>query len=370
LKTSAGMRGAPLALVGVVALALVVRLAGAGDRLTADEGYSWLVGSAPDVGSFLNRLAAFENTPPLFYALLTPLPLDDEVWIRLPSIAAGVASVAALYYAVRALAGSRAGLVAALVLAVAPYHVIFSNYSRGFVLAGLGLVLALWAAARLVRGGDQRWWALYAGGAVMALYSEYDAALTLVPLAGALIVAGLRPWRRVALLGLAPLLSLVPWTPELLRSLDKLNETKTAPNYPNPTPGVVRRDRAAVLRRARGDILGGRPHAAVPGRGGRARAGRLAALAGRGRSLTGPLAARGAAPGLLAARRHRDRGARAPRARGVRGARPVLDPLPDRAAAAVRGAAGLRGRARSVAPRAAARRGCPDRAWGRRLLSS
>ena len=240
MKTSASMLGAPLALVGVVALALVVRLAGAGDRLTADEGYSWLVGSAPDVGSFLNRLAAFENTPPLFYALLTPLPLDDEVWIRLPSIVAGVASVAALYYAVRALAGSRVGLMAALVLAVAPYHVIFSNSSRGFVLAGLGLVLALWAAARLVRGGDQRWWVLYAGGAVVALYSEYDAALTLVPLAGALIVAGLRPWRRVALLGLAPLLSLVPWTPELLRSLDKLNETKTAPDYPDPTPGVVR----------------------------------------------------------------------------------------------------------------------------------
>jgi len=42
-----------VALIVVVALALAVRLAGAGDRLTADEGYSWLVGSAPDVGSFL-----------------------------------------------------------------------------------------------------------------------------------------------------------------------------------------------------------------------------------------------------------------------------------------------------------------------------
>ena len=120
MTASARVRGEPVALIVVVALALAVRLAGAGDRLTADEGYSWLVGSAPDVGSFLARLAAFENTPPLFYALLTPLPLDDEVWIRLPSIAAGVASVAALYYAVRALAGSRVGLVAALVLAIAP----------------------------------------------------------------------------------------------------------------------------------------------------------------------------------------------------------------------------------------------------------
>jgi len=360
-----------VALIVVVALALAVRLAGAGDRLTADEGYSWLVGSAPDVGSFLARLAAFENTPPLFYALLTPLPLDDEVWIRLPSIAAGVASVAALYYAVRALAGSRVGLVAALVLAIAPYHVIFSNYSRGFVLAGLGLVLALWAAARLVRGADQRWWALYAAGAVVALYSEYDAALTLVPLAGALIVAGLRPWRRVALLGLAPLLSLVPWTPELLRSLDKLDETKTAPNYSNPTPGVVRDEIVPLFFGEHGATYSAGVHTlqflAVVG------ALALAAWLlwrGEGHVSPGPeppgvrrpvfwLLA-GTAGGALVLHC----------ARGLRGARPVLDPLPDRAAAAVRGVAGLRGGARSVAPRAAARRGCFARAWGRRLRSS
>lgn len=234
------MRGDRVMLAGVVAVALMMRLAGAGDRLTADEGYSWLVGSAPDAGAFLERLAVFENTPPLPYLLLTPLPLDDEVWIRLPSIVAAVASVAVLYYAIRALAGSRVALVAALALAVAPYHVIVSNLSRGFVLAGLGLMLALWAAARLVRDGDGRWWALYAAGSVVALYSEYNAALTLLPLTGALIAAGLRPWRRVALLGLAPLLALVPWTPELLRSLDKIDETKVAPSYPNPSPGVVR----------------------------------------------------------------------------------------------------------------------------------
>ena len=68
MTASARVRGEPVALIVVVALALAVRLAGAGDRLTSDEGYSWLVGSAPDVGSFLARLAAFENTPPLFYA--------------------------------------------------------------------------------------------------------------------------------------------------------------------------------------------------------------------------------------------------------------------------------------------------------------
>src|ERR671933_416243 len=46
-------------LAGIVVLAVVVRLAGIGDRLSEDEGFSWLVASAPDAGAFLHRLAAF-----------------------------------------------------------------------------------------------------------------------------------------------------------------------------------------------------------------------------------------------------------------------------------------------------------------------
>src|SRR5215210_1568328 len=45
-------------LAGVVLLALVLRLAGIGDRLGEDEGYTWIVASAPDLGTFLDRLQA------------------------------------------------------------------------------------------------------------------------------------------------------------------------------------------------------------------------------------------------------------------------------------------------------------------------
>src|SRR4051795_1435713 len=187
-------------LAAIVLVALACRLAGLGDRLRADEGYSWLVGSAPDPGAFLDLLARYENTPPLFYLLLSPLPLhSDEVWLRLPSLIAGVAAVPALYAAVRALLGTPAALLSALALAVAPYAVSFSNYARGFSLATLGVVIALWAAARLGKGGGPRWWAVYAGGAVVALYSEYTAALFLLPLAVALFAVR----REVRTLGFA-----------------------------------------------------------------------------------------------------------------------------------------------------------------------
>lgn len=229
-----------LALAAIVALAIAVRLAGIGDRLSADEGYSWLVASAPDGDAFLDRLAAYENTPPLFYLLLAPLPLDDEAWLRLPSLLASVAAVPVLYAIVRPLLGTTAALIGALVLAVAPYHVSFANYSRAFMLAGLGLLLALWAAARLAQGGRRSWWWLYGAGAVVALYSEYDAGLFLVALVGMLLLIGTPPRRETLVFGTLPALALLPWAGQLSRSLDQLDVTKVSPIYAEPSPAALR----------------------------------------------------------------------------------------------------------------------------------
>lgn len=229
-----------LALAAVVLLAVAVRLAGIGDRLSADEGYSWLVSSSPDADAFLDNLAAYENTPPLFYLLLAPLPDGDEAWLRLPSLLASGAAVPVLYAIVRPLLGTTAALLAALALAVAPYHVSFANYSRAFMLAGLGLLLALWAAARLAQGGRRRWWWLYAAGAVLALYSEYDAGLFLVALVAALLIVGAPPRRDTLVFGTLPALALAPWIPQLVRSLDRLDETKVSPIYPEPSLAALR----------------------------------------------------------------------------------------------------------------------------------
>ena len=227
-------------LAGIVLLAVVVRLAGMGDRLSEDEGFSWLVASAPDLDTFLDRLAAYENTPPLFYALLTPLPLDDEHWLRLPSLIASIACVPVLYLAARPLLGVPGALLSALALAVAPYAVNWSNFSRGFMLANLGLLIALWAVVRLAGDGGKRWWWVYAGGVILAIYSEYDALLFLAPLIAAF--AWIAPGRRreVLVLGALPVLALLPWLGEFLHSLDRLDQTKAAPIYPPPSLAALR----------------------------------------------------------------------------------------------------------------------------------
>ncbi|HEY2161366.1 MAG TPA: glycosyltransferase family 39 protein [Solirubrobacteraceae bacterium] len=235
----------PRALLGLVVLVgVVLRLIDAGARINEDEGYTWLVATAPSAGAFLTRLAHLENTPPLFYLLLSVLPLSGEVWLRLPSIIAGALSIPVLYAVVRPLLGVRAALLAALGLAVAPFAVSYSDYSRGFMVAGLGVLVALLGAQRVAAGADRRWWWAYALGGAWALYSEYYAGIYLAAIVGALLVLGAPRRRDVLLFGAIPFLAFLPWVPELIRSVNDLGRTKlelaaSTPSFPLVRDAIV-----------------------------------------------------------------------------------------------------------------------------------
>src|SRR4051794_23943902 len=224
-----GMR--PRAILGVLILgAVVLRLLAVGDPLSHDEGYTWLVASAHGPAAFLDRLNAFENTPPLYYLLTWPLPNGGVAWLRLVSVAAGVGCVAATYWATNAKLPPHSGVkfsfapaFAAGTLAVAPFAVSYSDYARGFLLADVGLLIALGASFR-------RRWLLYTAGAAIALYAEYDSALFLLAIAIAM-----REWRAAA-----PIALLIPWIPAILQANDATGDTKVAPIYPNPSPGTLR----------------------------------------------------------------------------------------------------------------------------------
>lgn len=248
-------------LAGIAAVALGLRLLAVDARLSDAEGYSWLVASAGDASTFLHRLAAYENTPPLFYLLSSIFPLDHEWQLRVWAVLPSVLAVPVTYALVRPRLGARAALLAGGVLAVAPYHISYADYSRAFMLAGLGVLLALWAAARLLDGGRRRWWWLWASGATLALWSEYDAALMLGAIALALLALGNAPLRRdVARFAWLPALTLLPWIGQFEHAQDALDHSKIAPTFPNPSLTGVREN---VVRLAFGE------HGAAAGAGAR-----------------------------------------------------------------------------------------------------
>jgi hypothetical protein len=224
----------------ILVVAAVLRLEGIGAHLSDAEGYSYLVGSAPSAGAFLRRLAAYENTPPLFYLLLTPLPLGHTAWLRVPAAIPGALVPLALFVALRRPLGARAALLAAAIAAVAPFAVSYSDYARGFMFESLACVVALWAALRLADGASPRWWLLYLAAGVVAVYAEYDAIVFLVAVTVAAVAWGRRSRLHTGALGLLPLLALVPWAGQFERAQDALNHTKVSPTFPGPSLSSLR----------------------------------------------------------------------------------------------------------------------------------
>ena len=224
----------------IVVLAVALRFVAIGQRWGTDDGYSYLVASSPTVHVFLARLAAYENTPPLFYMLLSLMPTDHSAWMLVPAAVAGVLACVVVYLALRRPLGTEAALIAALALAVSPFQISYSNLSRAFMLADLSLLVALWAVLRLSEQESHRWWAVYLLAGVIAIYSEYDSAIFLLALTASALWLGAPNRRRMAALGPLPLLSIIPWIPQIVRGEHAVGKTKYATPFSAPSPDTLR----------------------------------------------------------------------------------------------------------------------------------
>jgi uncharacterized membrane protein len=218
-----------LVLAGALALLIASRLVGIGSRLTVDEAYTWLVSSSGSAHMFLHRLAASENTPPLFYLLVMAMPGNSPAWLRVPAVVPGILMCPVLFLALRPRLGERAALLAALAVGVSPYLITYSNLARGFMLADLALLVALWALLTLGDRESLGKWAMFVVAGVVALYTEYSSAICLVAMVLSAAWIG-RPRRRATLLGGAlTVVAIAPWIPQIVRGQDQVGVTKFEP---------------------------------------------------------------------------------------------------------------------------------------------
>ncbi|MGI9184448.1 MAG: glycosyltransferase family 39 protein [Solirubrobacteraceae bacterium] len=119
-----------------------------------------------------------ENSPPLFFLLawVSAKLGDASIWIRVPSLVLGTATVPVVYAVGRQSVGARAGLIAAAIMAVAPFAVFYGVEARPYASMTFFVALSTLALLRAVRPGTSRgWWTLYTLAAAAAAYSHYTA---------------------------------------------------------------------------------------------------------------------------------------------------------------------------------------------------
>ena len=236
---SLGTRTA-VASVWIVLLAIVCRAVALGARVHVDEAFSWYVSSAPDASAFLHRLAATENTPPLFYAVLSAMPGDSPAWLRIPAALPGVLVCVVVWRMTHPRLGNPAALLATLGVAVAPFLITYSDLARGFMLSDLALLAAVWSLLALAdRQSTGRWLAFVFAGAV-AVWTEYDAAIVLAALVVCAVMLGMVPWRRLAPALTLQIVAIAPWAGQIARAQDQLGVTKLEPMNAGLSAGALR----------------------------------------------------------------------------------------------------------------------------------
>jgi 4-amino-4-deoxy-L-arabinose transferase-like glycosyltransferase len=178
------------ATLGIILIAaLLLRLARlAWQPLWWDEGYSVYFATEP-VGRMF-WLTAHDIHPPLYYLLLhgwyTLWGDTGPVSARLLSVAIGASTVALLVWSARRHFPGRPhiALGAALLLALSPMHLFYSQEVRMYGLALLLLLVATTAFWEMVTRLDfapspWRWWLLYIAAATLALSTLYFSGLWL-----------------------------------------------------------------------------------------------------------------------------------------------------------------------------------------------
>ncbi|MFL5887247.1 MAG: glycosyltransferase family 39 protein [Thermoleophilaceae bacterium] len=183
------------ALGAIVVLAAALRFSTLGvQSFWLDEAYTRLIAKLA-LGDVWHQIKTSEGTPPLYYYLAYAsrhVSGASEVGLRSLSAVIGTLTVPAAFYAARELVSRRAGLVCALLVAVNPWLIWYSQEARAYALLVLVSTVALVFFARAARTGSRRDVVLWAVVAAVAVCSHYFAVFTIAPEAAWLLYV----WQR------------------------------------------------------------------------------------------------------------------------------------------------------------------------------
>lgn len=220
---------AVMVVLGLTVLGAVLRFLTLDYSFYGDEFFTRYVALLP---TSLSVSAAIKDTNPPLYLILMHFWArfaNSEVGLRLPSMIAGVALIPVLYLLGRQLFDHRTGALAALLGAVSPFFITFSQEARCYSILALLTTTSVYFFVRLLSAERSAWiWAGYIIFTVLSIYTHYFA-LLLLPAESLYLLLSTsgrwpRPtWRQWVIGEAAVALALLPYLGTLSQRLGELH---------------------------------------------------------------------------------------------------------------------------------------------------
>ncbi len=168
----------------ILLLGLLLRIYDLGtESVWYDEAISIAASKLGIIDQITWNIAQNESNPPFYYLVLhfwVPVFGDSEFISRLPSAIFGSLSVFAIYAVGKLIFNKKAGLLAALILAVSVFHIQYSQEARAYSLMVLLTLISFYFLLKLTSSRRRAYSIAYVVSSVLLMYTHYYGALIMI----------------------------------------------------------------------------------------------------------------------------------------------------------------------------------------------
>jgi len=208
------------AVAALTAVALALRVAQIRQSMFGDELFAYDEVAGRSFGGMLDAvLHGPEVTPPAYFVLawISAQLGDPTVWMRLPSLLAGVALVPLTYALGTLTAGRRAAVLAAALVALWPHAIFYSVEARPYALLACAVAASTVCLLRALETRRTGWWVAYGALSLLAVGTHLTAIFVLGAQAIWALVAHRDAIRPLLIANAVAGLLFLPWLPRLRR---------------------------------------------------------------------------------------------------------------------------------------------------------
>lgn len=141
-------------ILGILGLGFILRLISLNQSLWLDEGINVIAAQKFTFLGMITQYAIADFHPPGWFMILWlwgKLFGYSEIAVRLPSVIFGVATIYITYLIGKKLVSKNLGLLAALLIAINPLHIFYSQEARMYALATLAVVINFYLLVKLLK---------------------------------------------------------------------------------------------------------------------------------------------------------------------------------------------------------------------------